>query len=410
MFRGHGVDLESAAALLRRLFGDSTPVPFGVRLWDGRLVLFGTSPAVVFAIKDPQTFRRIFGSGDPAELGEAYVDGRMDVEGSLLAAIDVGFALGALEVGAFKKLSVAASLGVPSSHHSKPEDARDVRAHYDLSDEFFRLFLDERMVYSCAYFADPEQSLEEAQARKLDLVCRKLRLKPGERFLDIGCGWGALVLWAAAHYGVRATGVTLSVHQATEARRRVAAAGLTGQVTIEERHYADLPANAFDKIASVGMYEHVGVERHAAYIAAVDRALSAPGLFLNHGITEGLGEASNRSGRAFIFRHVFPGAAVGRVSELQRLMEACGFDILDVESLRAHYALTLAEWYRRFLAARHRAAALVPDRVLRTWDVYLAGLSRAFDRGFSNVHQVLAAKVDRGGHAGVPLGRTDLLI
>jgi cyclopropane-fatty-acyl-phospholipid synthase len=227
--------------------------------------------------------------------------------------------------------------------------------------------------------------------------------------LDIGCGWGTLAIWAATHYGVRAHGITLSTNQAAEATRRVAAAGVADRVTIDQRHYATLPARAYDKVASIGMYEHVGIAHLPAYFGTVNTLLRPGGLFLNHGITAPA-RRSARNGGTFIGRHVFPGGEIDGLPHLAALMEQEGFEIVDVESLRQHYALTLAHWFRRFQAARGRAASFVPERVLRTWDLYLAGCAQAFAEGTAGIHQVLAAKPDQDGRAAIPLTRNDLLV
>ena len=401
------VSADDAESIVRRLFRDHPDPAFSVQLWDGRQVVFGPPAQFTLCFEDQETFARCVSSGDPSEFAEGYVDKRVRIEGDLCQAVTLLSYLGTLKLDVRSKLAVAAKLGGQPSKHTVESDTRDVQAHYDLSDDFFRLFLDDRMVYSCAYFANEHEPLEQAQARKLDLVCRKLRLAPGDSLLDVGCGWGALVIWAAQHYGVRAKGITLSAHQAAEARRRIAKAGLADRVTIDERHYAELPAGAHDKVASVGMYEHVGLEKLPAYFRAVHDTLRPGGLFLNHGISAP-GRKQLRGGGRFLGRHIFPGTELARVSHLQTLMEDEGFEILDVESLRRHYALTLTEWYRRFRAARPRAAMLVPEHVIRAWDLYLAGCAHSFAAGIAGIHQVLAAKPDHG-RIGVPLTRHDLL-
>ena len=395
---------DQAEALLHRLFDHGASPSFGVRLWDGREVALGTGPRVTFLFHDPDTFGRCIGSEDPAEFAEAYSEGRLEVEGDLRDAVAVAFALRDFDPGLAGKLAIVSRLGVPTSRHTVVDDERDVRAHYDLSNDFFSLFLDPRMVYSCAYFRSPGESLEEAQVNKLDLVCRKLDLQPADDFLDIGCGWGALVIQAASRYGARAQGLTLSVNQAAEARRRISAAGVTGRAEIFGAHYDTLPAEAFDKIASVGMYEHVGLRRLPDYCRAAYRALRPGGLFLNHGITLPAAPQA-RTGGAFIFRHIFPGAELVSVPVLQSTLEAAGFEILDVQSLRPHYALTLRAWHDRFSRVRPQAVALTSERVVRMWEVYLVGCAKAFDLGLVSVHQVLASKPARDGRARIPLTR-----
>lgn len=389
---------------MQRVFRDHPTRRFAVRLWDGQEVHWGTPRDFTLVFRDAEAFRAFFASCDPAYFAEAYVDGRVDIEGDLDTAMTLSGYLRRVELDLFEKLRFAAKLVAPRSRHTVSQDARDVRAHYDLSDDFFRLFLDEKMIYSCAYFGGPDCSLEEAQERKLELVCRKLCLQPGEAMLDVGCGWGGLVLWAAQRHGVRAHGITLSKNQAAIARRKVAEAGLAERITIDERHYRNLPAESFDKISSVGMYEHVGIARYPSYFAAVHRALRPGGLFLNHGITVSR-HGRTRTGGSFIFRHVFPGAELDDIAHTQAVMVDAGFEILDVQSLRPHYAMTLREWSRRFRARKGQAAALVPAWVLRAWELYLAGCAQAFDDGLINVYQVLAAKTDAHGRSRAPLTR-----
>lgn len=398
-----------AEAIVRRLFRDHPNPGFAVRLWDGRDVTFGRPAAFTLVFADPDTFETCIRTSDPSEFAEAYIDGRVRIEGDLWEAVKLAAYLRTRKLDVGTKLAIASKLGVRPSSHTIRADTRDVQAHYDLSDDFFRLFLDDRMVYSCAYFASEDDSLDVAQARKLDLVCRKLRLEPGDAMLDLGCGWGALAIWAAEHYQARVHGITLSAHQAAEAFRRVEAAGLADRVTIEQRHYADLPVAAYDKVASVGMYEHVGIGKLPAYFRKVHQTLRPGGLFLNHGITAPVNRPALNGG-AFIGRHVFPGGELDTLPHLEAAMEAEGFEIVDVESLRPHYALTLTEWYRRFRAARDRASTFVPRHVLRTWDLYLAGCAQSFAEGIVGIHQVLASKLDQSGRSRAPLTRHDLLI
>lgn len=404
-----GVSSDDAESIIRRVCRDHPDPAFAIRLWDGREVTFTRPARVTVSFLDPETFVRCLQSGDPSEFAEAYIDERVRIGGDLAEAAKLVSYFRNVKLDLRTKLSVASKLGVRLSAHTVADDTRDVQAHYDLSDDFFRLFLDDRMVYSCAYFSDPAEALEQSQERKLDLVCRKLRLAPGDSLLDIGCGWGALAIWAATHCGARVYGITVSANQAAEATRRVAAAGLADRVTIDQRHYATLPARAFDKVASIGMYEHVGIAQLPAYFRTVNTLLRPGGLFLNHGITAPA-RRSTLNGGTFIGRHVFPGGELDGLPHLTALMELEGFEIVDVESLRQHYALTLTHWSRRFQAARDRAASFVPERVLRTWDLYLAGCAQAFAEGTAGIHQVLAAKPDQDGRAAIPLTRNDLLV
>jgi cyclopropane-fatty-acyl-phospholipid synthase len=395
-------------ALVERLFHDHPTKHFAVRLWDGSEVSWGPQRDFTLVFRDRRSFFSLIASRDASELAEAYVDGRLDIEGDVDAAVRLSTHFQAAHAGALLRLARPVKRAAAHLRSSRA-DARDVHAHYDLSDDFFRLFLDRRMVYSCAYFSHPEQTLEEAQERKLDLVCRKLQLRPGDCFLDVGCGWGALVLWAAQRYGVAAHGVTLSRNQADAARAAVARAGLSGRVTIEERHYKDLPEGAFDKIASIGMIEHVGIANYGAYFEKLERALRPGGLLLNHGITQRPG-APERVGGHFILSRVFPGAEIDALSHTFAVMEDRGLEIVDVQSLRPHYALTLREWSRRYAAHRDEAARFVPDGVLRAWDLYLPGCRLMFEEGILSVHQSLAAKPGADGAWTSPLTREEMMV
>jgi cyclopropane-fatty-acyl-phospholipid synthase len=282
-------------------------------------------------------------------------------------------------------------------------DREAVRHHYDVSDDFYRLFLDDALVYSCAYFPEGGETLEAAQRAKLDLVCRKLALRPGERFLDVGCGWGALVEHAAAAYGARARGITVSANQLATARGRLARAG-TG-ATVEARDWRTLePGAPFDKIASVGMMEHVGRARLGAYFRSVHRLLRPGGLFLNHAIADASGGRrtlawAHQRGGGFIWRYVFPDGELLPVSEVVAAAERAGFEVRDLESLREHYAETLAHWLARLEARFDEAVAIAGERRARLYRLYLAGSAVGFRLGRTSVYQLLLARRTPSGRA-----------
>jgi len=262
------------------------------------------------------------------------------------------------------------------------------------------------MVYSCAYFASPDNSLERAQERKLELICRKLRVQPGERLLDIGCGWGSLVMHAAARHGAHALGVTLSEPQAELARQRIEAAGLADRVEVRVLDYRELDEPPFDKIASVGMYEHVGRAQLDTYVDVVHRLLRPGGLFLNHGITRI--HTQPPRGPTFIGRYVFPDGELHPVTDIIGALEAGGFEIRDVESLREHYALTLRRWVANLAAGRGAAIAEIGEERERVWRLYMLGSAQGFEGGEIGIYQTLAARA--GGAHALPLDRSDLLL
>jgi len=289
--------------------------------------------------------------------------------------------------------------------HSKAENREAIGFHYDVSNDFYRLWLDERMVYSCAYFERAGMTLEAAQDAKLEHICRKLQLAPGERMLDVGCGWGALVMHAARHHGVSAHGITLSERQLQEARARIDAAGLSDRVTVELRDYRDLPGEAgYDKVSSIGMFEHVGLKNLPVYFDTLRRQLRPGGLLLNHGITHYTEGWDKTLSTEFINRYVFPDGQLDTVGNIQRHMERAAFEILDVEAWRPHYALTLRHWVARLEARHAQALAHVSESTYRVWRLYMAACALEFESGDIGVYQLLATRRIAGGTP-VPMTR-----
>ncbi len=416
-----------AERIVSRVFRDYSG-SMAVRLWDGQTLAFGGGvPEFTLVFREPRLFHDLILTRDPLRLAEAYFLNKVDVEGNFYAAVQLKDHLQSLRLSAFEKvafLSAALLLGSSAEadaggaapgwrasrlarRHSRARDRRAIAFHYDVSDDFYRLWLDERMIYSCAYFEGADDGIDQAQRNKLDHLCRKLRLRPGEHLLDIGCGWGALIRWAAAHYGVSSHGVTLSRNQYENCRRMIAAEGLQDRVSVELRDYRDMAGEAvFDKIISVGMFEHVGIGNFPVYFGAARRLLKPDGLFLNHGITHETECWQESVSTRFINRYVFPDGELDTVSNVQRAMERAGFEILDVESLRPHYALTLRHWVRRLEANREEALRHVPESAYRVWRLYMAACALAFEGGSVGVYQILAAK--RGEAPAMPLTRRDI--
>jgi len=275
---------------------------------------------------------------------------------------------------------------------SRSQDARAIAHHYDVSNEFYALFLDPLMVYTCAYYRDPDGKLERAQQDKLDLVCRKLELRAGETLLDIGCGWGSLAMWAARHYGVRAHGVTLSRAQADYAAEQIRQEGLGDRCRVDHLDYRDLPADAiYDKIAAVGVVEHVGIPNYPSFFGGVRARLRDGGLYLNHGIVHDF-HWKRTSQTEFLYRHVFPNGDLAGFSQTLTEMERAGWEIVDVEGLRLHYARTCRHWVERLCARADEARALVGERTYRTWRLYLTCSAVAFENGSLGLYQVLMRK------------------
>jgi cyclopropane-fatty-acyl-phospholipid synthase len=393
------------ARLRDRLGG--APLPLRLVFWDGETFDFAAAPKVTLTLAAPRLLR-LFLLGDMGGLGRAYAKGEIAVEGRVEDVLAIGLRI-AERLGAAPGLRRLAGL-LPRRRfrHSRRRDAAAVRHHYDVSNDFYRLWLDRNMVYSCAYFMTGEEDLDTAQEQKLDHICRKLRLQPGERLLDIGCGWGGLLHWAAMRYGVLGVGVTLSERQRAYAAERVAAAGLARRIEIRLQDYRDIAGrDLFDKIVSVGMYEHVGIANLPRYFAVIGRLLRPGGTVLNHGITAGDrdGQAQGPPGGEFIDRFVFPGGEVPHISRVLYEVAGAGLEILDVEDLRPHYPQTLARWLARLEAAREPAIAAAGAERYRIWRMYMAGMAYAFDRGWLSVCQTLAQKPLPGGMAPRPWTR-----
>ncbi len=391
---------------LRDRFGDAPP-SLRIRFWDGEVFDFAAAPLVTLALTTPRLLR-LFLTGNMAGLARAYVRGEIEVEGRLQDILHTGIAI-AERLGKSRMLRGLGRLaGYRPFRHSKTGDARAVRYHYDVSNDFYRLWLDRHMVYSCAYFVSGAEDIDTAQEQKLEHLCRKLRLEPGERLLDIGCGWGGLLCWAAQHCGVEGVGITLSDQQFAYARERVAALGLAGRIEIRRQDYRETADQApFDKIVSVGMYEHVGIVNLPLYFKTIARLLRPGGLALNHGITatQRDGQAQGPPGGEFIDEFVFPGGEVPHISRVLYEIAGAGLEILDMEDLRPHYPPTLLHWVRRLEAAREAAIAAAGIERYRIWRMYMAGMAYAFDRGWLSVCQTLAQKPLSDGPAPRPWTR-----
>jgi cyclopropane-fatty-acyl-phospholipid synthase len=342
--------------------------------------------------------------GRIGELADAYVRGELDIEGKLADVMAVAGALAGDPVRRGRQAPWLRWLARLRSRwlHSPWRDARQVRFHYDVSDAFYGLWLDPLRVYSCAYYAEPGAALAQAQQDKLELVCRKLQLGPGQRFLDIGAGWGALLLWAAQHHGVQATGITLSRNQHAHVSRLIDDAGLRGRVEVRLLDYRELQGDAqFDRIASVGMFEHVGQAQAGGYFSTLRRLLRPGGLLLNHAIAAGgVDNAQLGAGMGdFIEKHIFPGGELLHVSRTARALARGGLELVDAENLRPHYARTLWAWSDRLEAQLEQARALTSEATVRAYRLYLAGSAMCFERGWLSLYQLLATRPDESAPA-----------
>lgn len=416
------------ARLLRGYDGN-----FAIRLWNGDTVSHGAyPPKCTLILHDPRPLYDAALLRDPLRLVDAYFRGLIDIEGDIYAALGLRRHFESLKLSLVDKAALLKNMlaYAAAGCNTRAETAsrimhrstrrrlsgantrRDNRSaiafHYDVSNEFYRLWLDENLVYSCAYFETPDDDLDRAQRNKLELICRKLRLTAGERLLDIGCGWGALVCWAAKYHGVKAHGITLSQRQCEFANDRIRRENLSDRVTVALCDYRDMSGTAtFDKIVSVGMFEHVGLGNLPAYFGIVRNLLKPAGLFLNHGITSDEEGWPDTLSTRFINRYVFPDGELDTVSNVQRVMEHSGFEIHDVEGLRPHYALTLRHWGRRLEQRAAQARQYIPENIYRVWRFYMAACELEFEMGGSGVYQILASRRAIDAYP-VPLTRRDL--
>ena len=390
-----------------------------VRLWNDSLVAGRRDAPCTVRFNHPGVLRELIVHRDLQRLVEAFINGDIAVEGSLERLFEIGPYLDEIRMPWRKRLQLlhlalklperGRDMTAPSfrvSGRIRNNSRASIAHHYDVSNDFYRLWLDPEMVYSCAYFRDTNQSLAGAQRDKLDYLCRKLRLHPGQTLLDIGCGWGALALWAARHYGVQVHGITLSREQQRLAQARAGAASLGDQVRIELLDYRDLDGETqYDRVISVGMFEHIGVKNFPVYFGTVQRVLKPDGLFLNHGITSENGWQRTPLTR-FMNHYIFPDGELARIGEVIIAMERAGFEIVDVENWRLHYTLTLRHWVTALESNRNEAIKQSSETTYRLWRLYMAGCAYYFDEGSISVHQVLAGQ--RHNPLPVPLRRDDL--
>jgi len=398
--------LSSTRPLRRELEAALPERPFELALWDGTALASTTGGGPVFRARSPRAVAHALMAPGQIGLSRAYVSGELEVDDlDAVLALLAGWGPPAIDGPTERRLLAAAlraagvmrpprrpaiELRPRGRRHSRERDARAVRHHYDVSNDFFALFLDASMTYSCAIFEDDDEALERAQERKLQTVCRKLALAEGERVLDVGCGWGSFPIHAAVHHGVYAVGITLSEPQARMARERATAAGVADRVEIRVADYRELTGERFDAIASIGMVEHVGAARIDLYARQLASLLAPGGRLLNHGIAR-LRQGEAEAG-GFSERYVFPDAALLRLSRVLAALERAGFVTEHVEGYAAHYARTLTHWIERLDADQQAAERRAGAERLRVWRLYLRAARSGFRSGFTSIYQVRCRK------------------
>jgi len=413
------------AALVARVLGDAAErLPVAIEAYDGSRLGPADAPATI-VVRSPDALVRLAHAPSELGLGRAYVTGDLDVQGDIFAALELRDALPMVRIGARHAIGLARLAGVrvlrplppPSEEarlhgrrHSKARDAAAIAHHYDVSNDFYRLVLGPSLTYSCAVWTDGTTTLEDAQANKHELICSKLGLEPGMRLLDIGCGWGGMLLHAAREHGVRAVGVTVSRAQAELAAKRVADAGLGDRVEVRLQDYRDVDDGPYEAVSSIGMFEHVGLSRLATYFSTCFELLAPEGRLLNHGISRPAhGRTRRRTRRRtpphpdrFIDRYVFPDGELHELGVVVSAIQHAGFEARHVESLREHYARTLRCWVQNLERDWADAVCEVGERRARVWRLYMAASAVNFENDRTQVHQVLATKTEHG-RSGLPL-------
>ena len=416
--------------LLQALWGQDTS-GFNVRLWDGTYWPDDAPHQATLVLNHPGALRAMFLPGNEVTLGESYLYDDFDVEGSLEVLFGASEKLVTDPPSLVPRLRLLLKLlRLPNENrrvkmlrqlaadvrgrsrvsgrlHSLARDRQAVSYHYDVSNDFYALWQDPLMVYTCAYFQSADEDLDSAQVRKLDYIGRKLRLKAGQKLLDLGCGWGGLVMYVARTFGVDATGITLSQPQADLANERIKAEGLGAHCRVLVRDYRQMEEHAaYNALVSVGMFEQVGNDLLPTYFARAWDLLMPGGVFLNHGISLG-GNFTAPKGRTFLNIYVFPDGELATIHTTLRVAEKAGFEVRDLESLREHYTLTLRHWVRRLEAHHEQALQYVNESSYRVWRLYMSGAAQYFSTGRSNLYQALLLKPDAGGASHLPLSRSD---
>lgn len=392
---------------IERVFSN-TKKNFNISFWDDQVISYTDKPDFVLKFNDEEVFKKIIANPTAMNFAEAYMDKTFDIEGNIFEAINLKNDLNNLEISNKDKLTIfLKTTSFPSiNKHTKEKDKENIIHHYDISNDFYKLILEDSMVYSCAYFKNEEDELTKAQENKLEHICKKLRLKKGEKLLDVGCGWGSMLIYAVKNYGVEAHGVTISEEQYKYTQELIKKENLEGQCFVELKDYRDIKGEGiYDKIVSIGMFEHVGAKNLPEYFKILYRLLKKNGLFLNHGITHADNIKLSKDEGEFIDKYIFPGGELHTISHVLSVMEAENYEVCDVECLREHYFKTLSHWVKNLQSNKEKAIEDTSERTFRTWLLYMAGCAINFEAGFISVYQVLLSKKAKNGGFNIPLTR-----
>lgn len=379
---------------------------FNIELWNGKVISYSYNPKFVLKFLDKDIFKDLVINPNIMSFAKAFMNKTFDIEGNIFDALKLKDDISHLEISNKDKLNLFLKTVSFHNTHSKEKDKESIAHHYDISNEFYKIFLGETMMYSCAYFKDNTNNLNSAQENKMEHICRKLRLKKGDKFLDVGCGWGSMIIWAAKHYDVQATGITISKEQYEYTKSKIKIEGLENKCFVELKDYRDIKdEKVFDKIVSIGMFEHVGSENLSLYFNIMNKLLKDDGLFLNHGITNRKNAELSKNEAEFIDKYIFPNGELKNISDVLDVMETSKFDVFDVECLREHYYKTLKCWVENLKAAKDKAISIATENIYRTWLLYMSGCAINFEEDFISVYQVLLGKQRQKSGFLIPLTR-----
>lgn len=377
---------------------------FNIEFWNNQSIVYCDNPKFIIKFRDKENTKQLIMNPDILSFAEAFINKTIDIEGDIFNAIKLKNDISQLEISNKDKLNLLFKVGSVNIH-SKDKDKANIAFHYDISNDFYKLFLGETMMYSCAYFKTKNSNIDDAQKDKLDHICKKLMLKPNETLLDVGCGWGSMIIWASLNYGVKATGITISKEQYEYAKKQIKLNNLEDRCSVELKDYRDISGkHIYDKIVSIGMFEHVGLKKLPEYFRIIHRLLKDDGLFLNHGITTRKNNNLSKNEGKFITKYIFPGGELESISNVLTVMEDESYDIIDVECLRQHYYKTLKYWVENLKANEKEAIKLTNETIYRTWLLYMTGCAINFFEDYISVYQVLLCKKRKKGFV-VPLTR-----